>query len=1659
MKRLLQLLIWCSLLLGVQHLSSQTLDDFPGVQSVIDQNNCCMNQEVIFFDGDVQFFYVANNPDCFGPGGRLLLVDGTVYCEDGGTDCRQFYGLTGGQSIFSCSASSEVDLFALFPFLSSIVDVNNCQGEVIEYFRNQDNNEFLCVVEENTRTWYYPNGVIACISDGSFDCPTAYGFGDMELIEIFICDGTGGGGDGDGDGDGGNVADAVGAVYAMTNGQGQVDGIVQGPNAVVAYAQAADGTLTEIGSFATGGNGGDFDGGEGLDPLISAYALTKTNDNRFVLAVNAGSNSVTAMQVNSDFSLSVTDTESTQDIGPNSIAYVPSQTPGVNGIVYVSNITRQEFLALGEPGHQGSIVGYLLMDDGSLEPIANSRRELANRPSAVQISADGNWLVVASINAGASGLGSANEDEIVLYSLTASGELSASQLDGSTSTLRGNSAGRNLPSAIGFQIVQDNYVVVTEAREFQPDGAPPAFPALQDGSVSTWQISTDGMLIPVDLDVPSGTNNTGRTACWLDFSDDNTFFVSNAIEAGLASYSFNNGDIELLDQVAAQGTGATGNTTDPGLAFSTTEGWIDMWISDDGQFLYQLFGLSGEVGVYAINGTELTLLQEIGGLPANNTQGIVSVGQPSDGDGDMAGGGDPDDTICDVDGGVLSGGPFEFCVGDDIADMIGSDEIALSGGRTGPAVSVQFEFEVLQPADGFFVTEPWVGLHNGSFDLFNFGERATPGLESLAEGGNTELLGSEFAQAGRLQATVGNGEVQFISPGETISGSIDIRNPLNYRYASFATMIIPSNDGFFGNEDPLEFEIFDENGNFNGPIEIVLTGADLWDAGTEVNNASGAAGFSQGFDGSGSGPSTDDPSSTVGEHPGLDNIIGIQTAAGTTIGSNGGGALGANEEILRVRITVGEPINTVQAVGPPFEGSVVEEAPADDTGLATAVQFEFEVIQPTDGFFVTEPWVGLHDGSFDLFNFGERATPGLESLAEGGNTELLGSEFAQAGRLQATVGNGEVQFISPGETISGSIDIRNPLNYRYASFATMIIPSNDGFFGNENPLEFEVFDENGNFNGPIEIVLTGADLWDAGTEVNNASGAAGFSQGFDGSGSGPSTDDPSSTIGEHPGLENIIGIQTAAGTTIGSNGGGALDPDEPILRVRITVGQPINTVQAVGPPFEGSVVEEEDTDDDSMAAVQFEFEVMQPTDGFFVTEPWVGLHDGSFDLFNFGERATPGLESLAEGGNTELLGSEFAQAGRLQSTVGNGQVQFISPGETISGSIDVRNPLNYRYASFATMIIPSNDGFFGNENPLEFEIFDENGNFNGPIEVVLTGADLWDAGTEVNNASGAAGFSQGFDGSGSGPSTDDPSSTVSEHPGLDNIIGLQTAAGTTIGSNGGGPLDADEPILRVRITLGEPINTVQAVGPLFEGSVVTPSEGWIVADAASGEIMGLPANISDFDFNSLSTGVSSVFYYASSGDITGLEVGGNINNITGCFDLSNPVEVNRVSCADAVGAVYAMTNGQGQVDGIVQGPNSVVAYAQAADGTLTELGSFPTGGNGGDFDGGEGLDPLISAYAITKSLDNRFVLAVNAGSNSVTSMRVNEDFSLEVVDTESTLDFGPNSIAYSPRDIDGVNGLIYVSNITQEEFLDLGEPGHQGSLVGCLLYTSPSPRD
>lgn len=407
-----------------------------------------------------------------------------------------------------------------------------------------------------------------------------------------------------------DTATLEGAVYAMSN---RTDG-----NTIVAYGRAADGTLTSLGEFATGGLGATFDGGEGLDPLISAYALIPTQDERFLLAVNAGSNTISSLRIEDDYSLTLMDISRTGGVGPNSVTEN-------DGVIVVSNIDADGVFA-GEPDQEGSLISILIDDDGQMRTASPALRILENRPSSVRFSPDREFLLVSSINAGSSALASGNSDEMVVYRMEDTGFLSAEPVGRGSSTLPFNAENRNLPSAIGFEIIEqggENFVVVTEAREFQADGSPPEFDKLQTGSVSTWRLESDGNLTPIQLDVLAGTDffDGERTACWIRFSNDNsTFFVSNALDASISSYSFDMGNIEVIRDIEASGFGAmTGNP------FGTTDGFIDLWTSRDGAFLYQLYGLSGVIGVYEVDGSALTLIQEVSGdLPEANTQGIVA---------------------------------------------------------------------------------------------------------------------------------------------------------------------------------------------------------------------------------------------------------------------------------------------------------------------------------------------------------------------------------------------------------------------------------------------------------------------------------------------------------------------------------------------------------------------------------------------------------------------------------------------------------------------------------------------------------------------------------------------------------------------------------------------------------------------------------------------------------------------------------------------------------------------------------------------------------------------------------------------------------------------------------------------------------------------------
>jgi len=153
-----------------------------------------------------------------------------------------------------------------------------------------------------------------------------------------------------------------GAVYTLTNSPAG--------NAVVTFDRAADGTLSPTGSVPTGGVGT----GTGLG---SQGALVLSDNGKWLVAVNAGSNSVSLFRVAHD-GVALADT-------------APS-----GGATPISVTLRGDLAYVVNAGAGGSISGFTVAK-GALEPLAGSTRALGAGtagPAQVQFSPDGRLLVV-----------------------------------------------------------------------------------------------------------------------------------------------------------------------------------------------------------------------------------------------------------------------------------------------------------------------------------------------------------------------------------------------------------------------------------------------------------------------------------------------------------------------------------------------------------------------------------------------------------------------------------------------------------------------------------------------------------------------------------------------------------------------------------------------------------------------------------------------------------------------------------------------------------------------------------------------------------------------------------------------------------------------------------------------------------------------------------------------------------------------------------------------------------------------------------------------------------------------------------------------------------------------------------------------------------------
>jgi hypothetical protein len=222
--------------------------------------------------------------------------------------------------------------------------------------------------------------------------------------------------------------------------------------------------------------------------------------------------------------------------------------------------------------------------------------------------------------------------------------------------------------------------------------------------------------------------------------------------------------------------------------------------------------------------------------------------------------------------------------------------LILSGlvvGTTLPAHAELREITVtvtnLAPANSVSFAPLRFGFNNGSFDAFNIGQIANAATISIAEGGSGSAWFPAFAAADPtavLGSTMG-----ALTPGASfITRSFLVDTTLN-PFFTFASMVLPSNDFFIGNDDPMEYRLFDAAGNLL--INNIDQAADeIWNAGSEAFDPANAA-FVVGGN---NGARTPENGVVEFNFAELARFNGLTTAAGYTFNSN----LQANTAVYRI---------------------------------------------------------------------------------------------------------------------------------------------------------------------------------------------------------------------------------------------------------------------------------------------------------------------------------------------------------------------------------------------------------------------------------------------------------------------------------------------------------------------------------------------------------------------------------------------------------------------------------------------------------------------------------------------------------------------------------------------------------------------------------------
>ncbi|WP_103070174.1 lactonase family protein [Aquimarina sediminis] len=394
-------------------------------------------------------------------------------------------------------------------------------------------------------------------------------------------------------------------------------------NSVVGFARQADNSLIPLGEFKSGGKGTGkieiFDWGydethplkDGIDPLISAYGVFKTPDNKFILVVNAGDGTISSFKLMPDRTLLLSDTKPAGDIHPLSIATH-------NNLVYVASAGSQE---MPTPPFTGNLMGYTINDEGQLSPIENSKRELMARPSCLAFTPNGKFLVVNELVTGL----------VKVYSVNSSDGTISKSPTSSIPCPHDTENDRWLAIPVGFDIVEKNnksIVLVSEARFLNNNGTfreeankVPQSPlySWQTGSTSSFAIDEKGNINLISGDIYTGKEKEGGQIanCWVEASyGGEVLWAANALSSSISTYKIkDNGEITLINETAFKDNSEL-------LFFG------DLMLSKNGSYIYQLIGNKGGLIMFEVEDNANLVKKEeiyVDELPEIGSYGVIVV--------------------------------------------------------------------------------------------------------------------------------------------------------------------------------------------------------------------------------------------------------------------------------------------------------------------------------------------------------------------------------------------------------------------------------------------------------------------------------------------------------------------------------------------------------------------------------------------------------------------------------------------------------------------------------------------------------------------------------------------------------------------------------------------------------------------------------------------------------------------------------------------------------------------------------------------------------------------------------------------------------------------------------------------------------------------------